>query len=178
MFPAHRTSCLRLAGGFCPESACTSGYFTLDGLRANPPKCSLPDELRANSPHVYFIGWFESKVTDAVFFCTSDHSVMWSIIFLLFDWALCLTPGQRIEIFSFECVTLVMRSAPSVENCIIWMFFLDISDAVFLSHRLNPLNTTGVNSRCCLSCTCAHMSACAKRGSHLLQFTVRRAPLS
>ena len=71
-----------------------------------------------------------------------------------------------------------MRSAPSVEDCIIQnVFFLGISDAVFLSHRLNPLNTTGVNSRCCLSCTCAHIRACAYERSHLLLFTVRRAPL-
>ena len=102
----------------------------------------------------------------------------------------------------FECVTLVpllldaialhndvMRSAPSVEDCIkvrmsmrlfrylFLMFFSTSAMQFFPAPDLNPLNTTGVNSRCCLSCTCAHIRACAYECSHLLLFTVRRAPL-
>ena len=86
---------------------------------------------------------------------------------------MCLTPGQLRYPF-FRMCTLVARSERPALRI---LFFSTSARQFFYSHRLNPLNTTGVNSRCCLSCTCAHIRACAYECSHLLLFTARRAPL-
>ena len=76
--------------------------------------------------------------------------------------AWCFRPAQRRIAFSAQRWELHL--SPDEHALIQVAFldvFLDISDAVFSASDLNPLNTTGVNSRCCLSCTYARRRVCA-----------------